>query len=138
MHCIYLDSVKLAPAYFVGYLIFHLFDNYEFYSQTQSSHLGYAPPTLQELLYSLLAPFGRENIHPVQINKKVVHRSHISRCSSSCGTVSDLGEDAGGDIEPLNHREFPFSEKLEYPMFRGEDAIAQSKYTGSTSKCKRA
>jgi hypothetical protein len=138
MHCIYLDSVKLGPAYFVGYLIFHLFDNYELYNQSQSSHLGYAPPTLQELLCSLLAPSGRENIHPAQVNKKAIHRNHISRWSSSNGTVSDLSEDAGGDIEPVNHREFPFSEKLEYPMFRAEDAIAPSKYTGSSSKCKKA
>lgn len=142
MHCIYLESVKLAPAYFVGYLIFHLFDNYELYNQSQSSHLGYAPPTLLELLYSLLAPSGRENIHPAQVSKKAVRRNQISRWSPSekphSGFLSDLSEDAGGDIEPVNYREFPFSDKLEYPMFRAEDALAPSKYTGSTSKCKKA
>jgi hypothetical protein len=92
-------------------------------------------------MYSLLAPFRRENIHAAQVGKKAVHRNQISRWSSSekphSGMTSDLSEDAGGDIEPINHREFPFSEKLEYPMFRAEDAIAPSKNNGSTSKCKK-
>jgi hypothetical protein len=141
MHCIYLESVKLAPAYFVGYLIFHLFDNYELYNQNSSRHLGYAPPTLQELLFSLFALPGREHIHPAQVSKKVVHRNQMGRWSSvekRLSNVSELSEDTGGDIEPLNYREFPFSEMQEYPMFRAEDAIAPSKHAGSTSKCKNA
>jgi hypothetical protein len=139
MHCVYLESVKLAPAYFVGYLIFHLFDNYELFNQNSSRHLGYAPPTLQELLYSLLSPPGREHIHPAQVSKKVVHRNQMGRWSSfdkTLSNISELRENAGGDIESLNYREFPFSEMQEYPMFRAEDAIAPRRNAGSTLKCK--
>jgi hypothetical protein len=139
MHCIYVESVKLAPAYFVGYLIFHLLGNYELYNQNSSRHLGFTPPTMQELLLSLFSPRGREHIHPVQVSKKVVHMNQMRRWSLAekpLSNISELSEDACGDVEPLNYREFPFSEMQEYPMFRAVDAVAPKRNAGSTSKRK--
>lgn len=142
MHCVYSVSVRLAPVYFVGYLIFHLFDNYEKYNKSEVCHLGYAPLTLQELLYSLVSPPKCENMHSIQVDKKAVkqnsnNRRGLSHAPSS-SNVSDAVDEEGGDVKPIDHREFPFSEKFEYPMFRPVAAIvpATRKHSNSTSNRK--
>ena len=136
MHCVYSASVRLAPVYFVGYLIFHLFDNYERYNGCETSHLGYAPLTLQELLYSLVfAPGNGGHMNSVNVTKRIVSLSDRWKLSES--NLSDHSEDVGvGEIQPLNHREFPFSERVEYPRFRAEDATVPSKNPISRSKRK--
>lgn len=129
MHCVYADSVKLAPAYFVGYLILSLFNNYESFNQDPSRYLGFSPPTLQEMLYALVSPREREAMRPILVTKKATHisqRNLLERQHS--GSALGFSEDVfNGDVKPLDHREFPFSEKLEYPRFRPEDAIVPNK-----------
>lgn len=133
MHCVYLDSVKLAPAYFIGYLILCLFNNYETFNQDQTRDLGYRPPTLQELLYSMISRGDQDNMQPLLVAKKVVNSQPNLFERQQSISVHGYSQDFSGDIEPLDHREFPFSEKLEYPRFRPEDAIAPTKHT--KSKC---
>jgi hypothetical protein len=132
MHCVYTDSVKLAPPYFVGFLIFCLFSNYETFNRDEARYLGYDPPTLLELLYAMVSRAEQEHVRPLLVEKNAVRMSQRNLFDKQC---SGLSQDFGGDIEPLDHREFPFSEKLEYPRFRPEDAIVQSKHT-SLSKSK--
>lgn len=126
MHCVYTDSVKLAPAYFVGFLIFCLFNNYETFNRDEERYLGYDPPTLQELLCAMLSRAEQENVRPLLVEKNAVRMSQRNPFEKQ---ISGYSQDFSGDIEPLDHREFPFSEKLEYPRFRPEDAIVQSKHT---------
>lgn len=136
MHCVYVDSVKLAPAYFVGYLILVLFNNYESFNRDPSRYLGFAPPTLQELLYALVSNTERETMRPIMVTKKpayVGQRNVLERQHS--GADYDVSDDFDGNIAPLDHREFPFSEKLEYPRFRPEDAIVPNKHS-NVSKSK--
>jgi hypothetical protein len=126
MHCVYTDSVKLAPAYFVGFLIFFLFNNYETFNRDESRYLGYDPPTIQELLYAMVSRAEQEHVRPLLVEKNISRKSQRNPFEKQSGYSQDLS----GDIEPLDHREFPFSDKLEYPRFRPEDAIVQSKHTG--------
>lgn len=137
----YADSVKLAPAYFVGYLILCLFNNYESFNQDQDRYLGFAPPTLQELLFAMFSRAENHNIQPILVEKHVSNpslRSNYEKLMSSqrgvyetqmSGSVHDNSREFSGEIKPLDHREFPFSEKIEYPRFRPEDAIVPSKHT---------
>lgn len=137
MHCVYADSVKLAPAYFIGFLILCLFNNYENYNQDQTRYLGYAPPTLQELLYAMVSRSEQETMQPLLVDKKAAHipqRNLFEKQHS--GSAYGYSQDFSGDIEPLDHREFPFSEKLEYPRFRPEDAIVQTKHSNDLSRSK--
>ena len=124
--------MKLAPAYFVGFLIFCLFNNYETFNRDESRYLGYDPPTIQELLYAMVSRAEHENVRPLLVEKIVARPNPRNPFEKQC---SGYSQDLGGDIEPLDHREFPFSEKLEYPRFRPEDAIVQSKHP-SLSKSK--
>lgn len=133
MHCVYTDSVKLAPAYFVGFLIFFLFNNYETFNRDESRYLGYDPPTIQELLYAMVSRAEQEHVRPLLVEKNISRKSQRNPFEKQ---QSGYSQDLSGDIEPLDHREFPFSDKLEYPRFRPEDAIVQSKHT-SLSKSKR-
>lgn len=136
MHCVYADSVKLAPAYFVGYLILCLFDNYESFNQDQERYLGFAPPTLQELLFAIFSRSEDANLRPIIVDKIAATSGQRSVFEKQHSTASNgLSRDFSGDVQPLDHREFPFSEKYEYPRFRPEDAIAQTKNADpSTSK----
>ena len=134
MHCVYADSVKLAPAYFIGYLIICLFSTYENFNQDQARYLGFAPPTLQELIYAMVSRTEQQNMRPILVEKISVNgaqRNSLEKQHS--GSTYGFSQDFSGDILPLDHREFPFSEKLEYPRFRPEDAIVLAKHMDLSS-----
>jgi len=133
MHCVYADSVKLAPAYFIGYLIFCLFNNYENFNQDQARYLGFAPPTLQELLYAMVSRTEQENMRPILVDKKGMNTTQRHLIEKQHSESTRLSQDFSGDIQPLNHREFPFSEKLEYPRFVSQEAIVSTKSTELSS-----
>lgn len=130
MHCVYTDSVKLAPAYFIGFLIICLFSTYENFNQDQDRYLGFAPPTLRELLCAMVSRTEQQHMRPILVEKVSVNgtQRNLLEKQHSRSTYG-FSQDFSGDILPLDHREFPFSEKLEYPRFRPEEAIVSTKHT---------
>jgi hypothetical protein len=133
MLCVYHNSAKLAPSFFVGYLIMNMISNYYYFNLSEQNNLGYTPLTIQEMANSLVKDQDTGNMKPLLAKKKakniaarpapsVPDRSHPSICEIE-------------DIEPMDHREFPFSERHEYRKFTVDDALAYNKRT-SSAKCK--
>ena len=125
MYCVYRNSVRLAPPFFVGWLIYLLVENNIYFNGTQEGHLGYQDLTIQEIFFALLFDGKNEKYKLVPTSVKKRPRRQI------------IGEDGKYiDIELQNHREFPFSERFEYPKFSAADAIASSPTTNKKSKKK--
>jgi hypothetical protein len=116
MHCVWLNSVRLVPPYFVGWLIYLLFENYLAYSVSPAGNLGYKPLTIMEIFKGLLRD-GRD--------KKFNFRPLVAQKRPRKFAPSKNKEDEG-DIELINHREFPFSERFEYHKFSAAEGIAPS------------
>jgi len=125
IYCVYLNSVRLAPPFFVGWLIYLLVENNIYFNGTQEGNLGYQGLTIKEIFYGLV--FGGKNdeykLNPISV-KKLPRRQVIGE-NGKCI-----------DIELQNHREFPFSERFEYPKFSAADAIASSPAANKKSKKK--
>ncbi len=134
MHCIQANSVRLVPAYFIGYLIYLFCDSYMRYNQDAKCHLGYQPVTLKEVLRVLInvKPNGRKSrpklsssaqstngFKPLLVRKKP-KKNHYMRPAVPRGTPSSgtpLGvRDSGSSIaERLHHSESGGEEdKVEY------------------------
>lgn len=162
MHCVQSNSVRLVPAYFIGYLIYLFCDSYMRYNQDAKRHLGYQGVTLKEVISALVnvKQNGRKNkakrlsstaqsttssFEPLLVRKKP-KKSHymrpgFQRGPNANGTPTG-GKDyanssaerlhhseSGGDedeLERMNHREFPFSERHEYGKFSVDDALAST------------
>mmetsp|Transcript_32962 Transcript_32962/g.36741 ORF Transcript_32962/g.36741 Transcript_32962/m.36741 type:complete len:1024 (+) Transcript_32962:145-3216(+) len=125
MYCVYLNSIRLAPPFFVGWLIYLLVENNIFFNGSQEGNLGYQALTIQEVFYGLLFD-GKDptrKLNPILVKKRP--RRQV------------IGEDGKYiDIELQNHREFPFSERFEYPKFSAADAIASSPTANKKGKKK--
>eukprot|EP00543_Licmophora_paradoxa_P013926 CAMPEP_0202477968 /NCGR_PEP_ID=MMETSP1360-20130828/94213_1 /ASSEMBLY_ACC=CAM_ASM_000848 /TAXON_ID=515479 /ORGANISM="Licmophora paradoxa, Strain CCMP2313" /LENGTH=985 /DNA_ID=CAMNT_0049105227 /DNA_START=745 /DNA_END=3702 /DNA_ORIENTATION=- len=115
MHCVYLSSMRLVPVYTVGTLVYMLVENYRTFILHRGSHLGYSPVTLREIFMSLLTDGAME---PFVVAKKVKHRS----------TGDSIIE-----VETRDHREFPFSEKVDYPKLTVEESVLR-RHTGGGRK----
>lgn len=125
MYCVYQNSVRLAPPFFVGWLIYLLVENNIYFNGTQEGHLGYQDLTIQEMFFSLLFDGKNDKYKRVPTSVKKRSRRQV------------IGEDGKHiDIELQNHREFPFSERFEYPKFSAADAIASSPSTNKKTKKK--
>ena len=125
MYCVYLNSVRLAPPFFVGWLIYLLVENNIYFNGTQEGNLGYRDLTIQEILYGLLFDGKSDKYKQSPISVKKLPRRQV------------IGEDGKLiDIELQNHREFPFSERFEYPKFSAADAIASSPAANKKGKKK--
>lgn len=115
MYCVYLNSVRLVPPFFIGWLIYLLYESYLARNVYLSGHLGYKPLSILEVLYGLLwdNKGNKVNFKPILVKKRA--RKQV------------VGEDGKlMDIELNNHREFPFSERYTYHKFAASDAIAVS------------
>jgi hypothetical protein len=113
MYCVYLNSVRLVPPFFIGWLIYLLYENYHQNNVAVAGHLGYKPLSIIEIFNGLVRD-GKGTKHhfkPILVKKRP--RKQV------------LGEDGKmADIEMANHREFPFSERYTYHKFAASDAIA--------------
>jgi hypothetical protein len=98
MHCVWCSSLRLAPVYFIGFLILILLDGYLRYGPSSIRNLGYSPVSIQEIILSLLNTTSSSQIQPILAEKKV-------KTSSGCQDF---------DTERLDHMEFPFSDGSEY------------------------
>ncbi|KAG7356782.1 hypothetical protein IV203_001468 [Nitzschia inconspicua] len=123
MYCVYQNSVRLVPPFFVGWLIYLFIENHNYFNGGMNGHLGYQPLTVKEVFYALIrnGKGGKQDFHPILVKKRARR--------------SVVGEDGKLiDIELQNHREFPFSERFEYPKFAAADAIAASPSTNKKKK----
>mmetsp|Transcript_16173 Transcript_16173/g.44778 ORF Transcript_16173/g.44778 Transcript_16173/m.44778 type:complete len:1018 (+) Transcript_16173:218-3271(+) len=125
LYCVYLNSVRLAPPFFVGWLIYLLVENNVYFTCSQEGNLGYQGVTIQELFFAILFDGKKDKykMSPILVKKRP--RRQV------------VGEDGKYmDIELHNHREFPFSEKFEYPKFSAADAISSDPSTNKKLKGK--
>mmetsp|Transcript_24516 Transcript_24516/g.43496 ORF Transcript_24516/g.43496 Transcript_24516/m.43496 type:complete len:1083 (+) Transcript_24516:2-3250(+) len=123
MYCVYQNSVRLVPPFFVGWLIYIFVENHNYFNNTIEGHLGYQALTIKEVFYGLVrnGKGGKQDFHPILVKKRARR--------------SVMGEDGKMmDIELQNHREFPFSERFEYPKFAAADAIAPNPATQKKKK----
>mmetsp|Transcript_14471 Transcript_14471/g.41075 ORF Transcript_14471/g.41075 Transcript_14471/m.41075 type:complete len:1015 (+) Transcript_14471:281-3325(+) len=111
MYCVWQNSVRMVPPIFVGWIIFLFVENYLTYCITASGHLGYRPLTILEMFKGALRDGSnrKSNFNPIMVRKRAKTQSEETR-----------------DIELINHREFPFSERFEYHKFSAAEAIAPS------------
>jgi hypothetical protein len=122
MYCVYQNSIRLAPPFFVGFLIYLLVENNMYFNGSAEGNLGYQALTIPEVFYGLV--FDGKNPKR-KLNSILVKKRPRRQVIGEDGKVID--------IELQNHREFPFSERFAYPKFSAADAIAS---TPSTNKKK--
>jgi hypothetical protein len=119
MYCVWLNSVRYVPPFFIGWIIYLFVENYINHNASMAGHLGYKPLSIQEVFYGLVRD-GKDkkfNFKPILVKKRA--RKQVT------------GEDGKlQDIELQNHREFPFSERFTYLKFSASDAIAPSPSKG--------
>ncbi len=115
MYCVYVNSVRLVPPFFIGWLIYLLYENYRANNVAIAGHLGYRPLSIMEVFYGLVrdSKGNKQNFKPILVKKRA--RKQV---------IGDDGKMT--DIEMANHREFPFSERFTYHKFAASDAIAAS------------
>lgn len=142
MYCVLLNSVRMLPAFFLGYIIILYIENYRHFIENKDFHLGYKPLTIFEIGKALILNSdykGRKkfSFEPVTVQKRIRKRhgrgnQKLRRLASSGEEVENgaSGEENDVEIKPMDHREFPFSERDAYPRFSVEDALAPG-----SSKC---
>lgn len=113
MHCVWLNSVRYVPPYFIGWLIYMMFESYMTYNVSPVGNLGYKPLSIMEIAKGAIRD-GRDkkfNFQPITVQKR----------------ARKTGKDGKEpDIELQNHREFPFSERFEYLKWTAAEGIAPS------------
>lgn len=70
MHCVYQASMALILPYFFGFIIMWLVRNYATFVLGSYKNMGYAQPTIPELIVSL---FGLKAIRPLDVKKRSAH-----------------------------------------------------------------
>jgi hypothetical protein len=118
MYCVYQNSVRLVPPFLVGWIIYIFVENHVYFNGTINGHLGYQALTIKEVFYGLVrnGKGNKQSFNAIMVQKRA--RRSVE------------GEDGKMiDVELQNHREFPFSERFEYPKFAAADAIAPSPST---------
>jgi hypothetical protein len=110
MHCVFNSSVRLAPVYFLGFLILLLIQNYFLFALKPSRNLGYSPLTVQELVMALLYTKKSHAMQSALAHKRAKQES---------------SERSEHYVEPLDHREFPFSERNEYKKLSIAEALVR-------------
>lgn len=92
----------------------------------QNGSLGYRDLSIQEIFYGLVFDGKNENYDLKPIAVKKLPRRQV------------IGEDGKCiDIELQNHREFPFSERFEYPKLSAANAIASTEAANRSKKSKK-
>lgn len=129
MHCVVIGSVRMIPPYVVFYIMILFAENYLHYVLGRPFNFGYTPLTASEITTGLLLNgLAGPSFEPLTRKKRSKQRSQkqkIRRMNSMETNGNEEGEDEG-DIEPMDNREFPFSERDTYPLFGVEDALAPS------------
>ena len=132
MHSVHQNSMGLVPCYVIGYILLLYLRNYVIFHSNQKRHGGFPPMTLSEIIQALI-------------------------CGSLCGSASEdknelqrtrnhhlfLTYPVGGNIisnaselQPVDHEEFPFSDRFSYKKLSVQEAllVPKSKWTHSNEK----
>ena len=116
MYCVWLNSVRLVPPFFIGWIIYMFVENYYMYNITTEGNLGYKTLTVVEIFKGLVRD-GKDrkfNFQPLHCKKRARKQ------------ITSKTNEGDHDIELMNHREFPFSERFEYHKFSAAQALAPS------------
>jgi hypothetical protein len=132
MFCVLTNSVRLVPAFFVGYILIIYVDNYKHYIDNKEFHFGYKPLTALEIFNALIMnseiSSNENSLQPLFVSKWTKRRrGYESQQLKRMGTgeeANDDNESGGGELVPMDHREFPFSERTTYQKFCVEEALA--------------
>jgi hypothetical protein len=144
MHCVWLSSIRLVPPYTVGYVLILFLQNHQHYVTETKYNLGYKPLTLWEVARGFFFHFSPEspNFDAIMLQKRTKKRKIKGKPAVQKGRRNNSTEFVNSssnnepdpekevEIEPLDHREFPFSDRDAYPKFTVEDALAASKAKG--------
>ena len=145
-HSIYSQVVRMVPPYFSGYIILLFLDNYMHFNVSDRFTLGYKPLTVKEILMGLIkdGKSGNPNFLPLTLKKRAKKKPTKNNKDKdgtkeaafninweTLSTLVGMSPDEepmedGVEIEPRDHREFPFSERDEYPKFAVQEALAPS------------
>jgi hypothetical protein len=142
MYCVWTSSISMLPPFCGGYILILFSENYRFYVKDSKYNLGYQPVTLLEVASGLVSrptdsrytSSNRNNSNavvksfgPIAIHKKAKRRKGQAARSSGTEHVDGGASDNSDDeIQLLDHREFPFSERQAYPKTSVEHALAPS------------
>lgn len=138
MHCVISSSIRMVPPYWVGYLLILMLSNHRHFVLQQDYNVGYKPLTLWELMMGCLFHYRPEcpSFNQIFLQKRTKQRRGRSKMNQRLRRLGSLegGENNENDPEkeveivPLDHREFPYSDRDAYPKFSVEDALkAKSK-----------
>lgn len=143
MHCVITSSIRLVPPYCVGYLLILFLENHQHYVSDTSYNLGYKPLTLWEIAMGVIFHFEPDetSFGAIMLQKRTKQRrtknlaaQRLRKLNSLESTWSDIDPEKEVEIQPLDHREFPFAEREAYPKFVVEDALAASGKSGRRGK----
>ena len=108
MHCVWSSSLRLAPVYFIGFLVLLLLDGYCVCGGNSARNFGFNPVSLQEILQIVLSTTSSNRMEPLKVDK---------RPKSTTGTDFDT--------EFHDHHEFPFSDRTTYRKRTIEEALVK-------------
>jgi len=141
-HCIYSNIVRMVPPYWTGYILLLFLDNYVHFNTSERFTLSYKPLTIQEIFIGLVkdGKSDNPNFNPVEVKKRAKKKISKNKKEAQAPTDNlyatwsqfvglsseEEAVEEAGEIEPRDHREFPFSERDEYPKFAVQEALAPS------------
>mmetsp|Transcript_18701 Transcript_18701/g.27673 ORF Transcript_18701/g.27673 Transcript_18701/m.27673 type:complete len:1202 (-) Transcript_18701:122-3727(-) len=155
MHCVYIASFGLVPAYYVTFLLLHLFRNYAHYTLDGPASKGFLPPTWEEMWCALartksvpIEPVSIRPLHKIE-NKpdsspdklsfpdSFVVENHRPKGKFLFRLLGFLRSDEALMENPdQRHLEFPFASGDVYPKVQLEKALntkQKAKERGSSS-----
>jgi hypothetical protein len=109
MHCVWSSSLRLAPVYFIGFLVLLLLDGYFRHCANCIRTSGYTPVSLTEILLAIANTAQSKQMQPLLTEKR-------PRRDADESTL---------DVEPYDHLEFPFSDGNEYKKRTIEETIVE-------------
>jgi C2 domain len=147
IYCVLLNTVALVPAFVVGYLLILYIENYCRYVENKQFHFGYKPLTIFEVFKALILNKEKDKnemiLESIAVEKQTkrrkqdqgaIHKPHHRGSREDQHEINHEKDENNGEIVPLDHREFPFSDRDAYPKFAVEVAIAPGSNKGSTRR----
>ena len=133
MHCVWAGSVRLVPAYLIGFILILYYQSYLHFVENDGFNLGYKPLTITEIFRALITNSHEQNFKAIAVTKLAKLRKRQDQRQLK-RVASDASQEDGRVDCNLDHREFPFSERDTYPRFSVEEAIAPGKGKGGNQR----
>jgi hypothetical protein len=147
MHCIWINSFGLVPAYIMCFLLLHLVRNYVLYGIDGPASRGFVPPTWEEMLLAVLTDRKR-SIRPLSMlpdgpheplrNPLLIDDDDYHPIANHIDTHIPLGktlfrllgflesEEVLSQMSPYEHHlEFPMSNGVIYPPLSVRDSMVK-------------